>query len=59
MILRPDFYVPDNTDPIALKRELGLKPDLPTGMLLFGGFGSKTMYDIVERLGRSGFSVCN
>jgi Glycosyltransferase family 28 C-terminal domain len=50
MILRPDFYVPDETDPIALRQELGLKPDLPTGMLLFGGFGSKTMYDIVERL---------
>jgi UDP-N-acetylglucosamine:LPS N-acetylglucosamine transferase len=27
-----------------------LRPDLPTGMLLFGGFGSKVMYDIVGRL---------
>jgi Glycosyltransferase family 28 C-terminal domain len=50
MILRPDFYQPDNTDPVALRRELNLRPDLPTGMLLFGGFGSKVMYDIVERL---------
>lgn len=50
MILRPDFYLADNTDPLALKRELGLRPDLPTGMLLFGGFGSKVMYEIVERL---------
>jgi hypothetical protein len=57
MILRPDFYVPDNTDPLALKRELGLKPDLPTGMLLFGGFGSKTMYDIVERLESAGLAL--
>ena len=50
MILRPDFYLPDNTDPVALRRELGLQPNLPTGLLLFGGFGSKVMVDIVERL---------
>ena len=50
MILRPDFYLPDNTDPVALRRELGLQPNLPTGILLFGGFGSKVMVDIVERL---------
>jgi 1,2-diacylglycerol 3-beta-galactosyltransferase len=50
MILRPDFYQAGNTDPVALRRELNLRPDLPTGMLLFGGFGSKVMYDIVERL---------
>jgi hypothetical protein len=50
MILRPDFYQTDDSDPIALRRELNLHPHLPTGMLLFGGFGSKVMYDIVERL---------
>jgi Glycosyltransferase family 28 C-terminal domain len=50
MILRPDFYQPDNTDSVALRRELKLRPDLPTGMLLFGGFGSKVMFDIAERL---------
>jgi len=50
MILRPDFYPPDNTDPVAVRHELNLRPDLPTGMLLFGGFGSKVMYDIAERL---------
>ncbi len=50
MILRPDFYAPDCTDPVALRRELGLQPDLQTGILLFGGFGSKVMYEIVERL---------
>jgi len=50
MILRPDFYVPDNTDPVALRRELNLRTDLPTGVMLFGGFGSKVMYEIVEQL---------
>jgi hypothetical protein len=57
MILRPDFYVADQTEPIALRRELGLKPDLPTGMLLFGGFGSKAMYDIVERVEEAGLPL--
>jgi hypothetical protein len=50
MILRPDFYIPDNTDPLAIRAELGLKPDLPTAIMLFGGHGSKVMYDITERL---------
>jgi hypothetical protein len=50
MILRPDFYQEDKVDPMALRKELNLSPDLPTGMLLFGGFGSKVMYDIAERL---------
>jgi hypothetical protein len=50
MILRPEFYVPDNSDPIALRKELGLRPDLTTAIVLFGGHGSKVMYDITRRL---------
>jgi len=53
MILRPDFYVPDGVDPVELRRELGLHEAVTTGMLLFGGFGSKAMYDIVERLDKT------
>jgi Glycosyltransferase family 28 C-terminal domain len=50
MILRPDFYVPDNSDPVALRKEMGLRADLPTAIVLFGGHGSKAMYDITGRL---------
>jgi len=50
MILRPDFYLADESDPLALRGELGLQPNLTTGMLLFGGFGSKVMLEIVEQL---------
>jgi UDP-N-acetylglucosamine:LPS N-acetylglucosamine transferase len=50
MILRPDFYAPDNSDPVALRDELGLQAALPTAIVLFGGHGSKVMYDIAERL---------
>ena len=50
MILRPDFYAPDNSDPVALRKELGLRPDLTTAIVLFGGHGSKVMYEIASRL---------
>jgi 1,2-diacylglycerol 3-beta-galactosyltransferase len=50
MILRPDFYAPDTSDPLALRKELGLRPDLTTAIVLFGGHGSKVMYDITRRL---------
>lgn len=54
MILRPDFYVQDNSDPVALRREMGLREDLPTAIVLFGGHGSKVMYDITEKLDAAG-----
>jgi hypothetical protein len=57
MILRPDFYQPDNTDPMEIRRQLNLRPDLPTGILLFGGFGSQVMYQIVDRLDRAGLPL--
>src|SRR3981081_4515337 len=57
MVLRPDFYEKDDTDPVALRAELGLKPDLPTGIVLFGGFGSKVMYDIAYKLEKAQLPV--
>ena len=54
MILRPDFYEEDNSDPVALRREMGLSPELTTGIVLFGGHGSKVMFDITERLDAAG-----
>ncbi|HTQ62358.1 MAG TPA: glycosyltransferase [Candidatus Solibacter sp.] len=50
MILRPDFYVEEDVDLTALRLQMGLRNDLPTGIVLFGGHGSKVMYDITERL---------
>src|SRR6202022_4768689 len=44
MILRPDFYLPDNSDPVALRAELGLQSDVPTAIVLFGGPGSRALY---------------
>ena len=50
MILRPDFYAEEKSDPVELRKEMGLQPDLSTAMVLFGGHGSKVMFDITERL---------
>ncbi|HLK06129.1 MAG TPA: glycosyltransferase, partial [Candidatus Acidoferrum sp.] len=50
MVLRPEFYQESAVDAPAVRRELGLREDLPTAMVLFGGFGSKVMYKIVEKL---------
>ena len=57
MILRPDFYVEDNSDPVALRREMGLREDLTTAIVLFGGHGSKVMYDITEKLDSAGLPL--
>jgi Glycosyltransferase family 28 C-terminal domain/Monogalactosyldiacylglycerol (MGDG) synthase len=57
MILRPDFYLGNGTNPVALRRELSLRTDLATGMMLFGGFGSKVMYEIAERLETAGLPL--
>jgi 1,2-diacylglycerol 3-beta-galactosyltransferase len=50
MVLRPEFYQESAVDAAAVKKELGLREDLPTAMVLFGGFGSKVIYEIVEKL---------
>jgi hypothetical protein len=50
MIVRPEFYATDKSDPLELRRQMGLRPDLTTAMVLFGGHGSKVMFDITERL---------
>ena len=50
MVLRPEFYAESSVDAAAVKRELGLREDFPTAMVLFGGFGSKVMYEITEKL---------
>src|ERR1700723_1488434 len=57
MILRPDFYIADTSDPREVRRSLGLSEDLPTAIMLFGGHGSKVMYDITERLDAANLSL--
>lgn len=53
MILRPNFYDAQNCDRGEERRRLGLDPDLPTGLVLFGGHGSSVMLSIAKCLGDS------
>ncbi|HXX18054.1 MAG TPA: glycosyltransferase [Candidatus Acidoferrum sp.] len=53
MILHPRFYEAPIENPVAEREKLGLHRDLPTGLVLFGGHGSKVMFDIAERIERS------
>ncbi len=50
MILRPDFYAGETYDAAELRQQMGLRRNLATAIVLFGGHGSKVMYDITERL---------
>lgn len=57
MILHPRFYETAELDRAAERRRLGLDPDLPTGLVLFGGQGSSVMLDIAKQLDRSPLPV--
>jgi Glycosyltransferase family 28 C-terminal domain/Monogalactosyldiacylglycerol (MGDG) synthase len=50
MILKPRFYEKKAVDVAAERERLGLEPDRPTGIVLFGGHGSGVMLDIVQKL---------
>jgi UDP-N-acetylglucosamine:LPS N-acetylglucosamine transferase len=50
MILRPRFYEAVAADRKTERKRLGLDPDRPTGLVLFGGQGSKEMLAIAQRV---------
>ncbi|HXN99950.1 MAG TPA: glycosyltransferase [Candidatus Acidoferrales bacterium] len=57
MILHPRFYEAPVEDRVEARKRLGLRPDLPTGLVLFGGHGSKVILEIAERLDRSSLAL--
>jgi 1,2-diacylglycerol 3-beta-galactosyltransferase len=57
MILKPLFYRPFTGDRRNGRIELGLDPDLPTALIMFGGYGSKSAERIVERLERAELAI--
>jgi UDP-N-acetylglucosamine:LPS N-acetylglucosamine transferase len=50
MIIRPDFYRASHTDRRAELLKHGLDPGRITGIVMFGGHGSRVMRDIARRL---------
>lgn len=57
MILHPRFYDPPVENPVAERQRLGLLPDMPSGLVLFGGHGSRAMLQIAERIEASNLGV--
>jgi Glycosyltransferase family 28 C-terminal domain len=53
MILNPRFYDSPVEDRVSERKRLGLRPDVTTGLVLFGGHGSHVMLEIAERLEKS------
>jgi hypothetical protein len=50
MVLKPRFYDRPIVDRDSQRERLGLRRDLPTGLVLFGGHGSQSMLQIAKRL---------
>ncbi|MEO1672866.1 MAG: glycosyltransferase, partial [Cyanobacteria bacterium J06631_2] len=50
LVIHPDFYQPFSGDRRSERQKLGLDPDCPTGLVMFGGNGSQVMLDIAQRL---------
>jgi 1,2-diacylglycerol 3-beta-galactosyltransferase len=57
MILHPRYYEPVNVDLRRDREALGLDPDRPTALIMFGGEGSAKMHDIVSRLNASSLDL--
>jgi 1,2-diacylglycerol 3-beta-galactosyltransferase len=53
MVLNPRFYSTPQVDRGRERERLGLRPDWPTALVLFGGHGSSVMLKIAQRLQQS------
>lgn len=54
MIVRPEFYRTASASRTADRLKLHLDPDRPTGIVMFGGVGSRRMETIAEGIAGSG-----
>lgn len=57
MILNPRFYDLPPLDRAAERQKLGLDPNKVTGIVLFGGYGTGVMLDILRRLDATGLDL--
>jgi 1,2-diacylglycerol 3-beta-galactosyltransferase len=57
MVLKPKFYQRTVVDRVVERQRLGLEPDCPTAVVLFGGHGSRVMVDIARELDESNSGV--
>jgi len=57
MIVRPEFYRPIEMNREAERIRLGLEPELPTGIVMFGSYGSSQMAAIARRIETAGLKT--
>lgn len=57
VVIHPRFDEPVTVDRQVERQRLGIEPDLPTGLVIFGSHGSKEMIEIAERLERSPLKI--
>jgi UDP-N-acetylglucosamine:LPS N-acetylglucosamine transferase len=57
MIVRPTFYERARVSREEARQRLGLKPDLPTGLVMFGAYGSRRMAAIAARIAEAGLET--
>jgi 1,2-diacylglycerol 3-beta-galactosyltransferase len=50
MILRPEFYAEQKESCAEIRQQLGLDLELPTAIVLFGGYGSNVIFEIVREI---------
>lgn len=53
VVIHPRFNQPVTSDRFRARQRLGLDPELPTGLVLFGTQGSREMIEIADRLHKS------
>ena len=53
VVIHPRFNQPVHIDRLARRQQLGLQPDLPTGLVCFGSHGSHEMLEIAKQLDKS------
>jgi glycosyl transferase family 28 len=58
MILNPRYYEPLEIDRAAERRKLGLDPQRPVGLVMFGGQGSNVMLEIARKLDIQLICIC-
>lgn len=57
MILNPKFYEAPVENAMAERKKLGLEAQVPTGLVLFGGHGSRAMLQISQKIEESKLDV--
>jgi Glycosyltransferase family 28 C-terminal domain/Monogalactosyldiacylglycerol (MGDG) synthase len=57
MIVRPEFYRPMEIDRGIERKKLGLDAELPTGIVMFGSYGSNQMASIAKRIEAAGLKA--